>query len=84
MTAARIPGFTAEGSLGIFAQEYHHLLVPSGSDSIDIIPTLDFGPYVAPKPTRGCCCDHRCLCSRPCVSFECGGLGDGRCCCRAY
>jgi hypothetical protein len=77
MTAARIPGFTAEESLGIFAQEYH--LAQSRSDSIGIILTLAFGPYM--KPKGGCCKGN---CDRPCKAWPCSNeAGKPDCCCES-
>jgi hypothetical protein len=68
-----MPGFTAESSLGDFIQGYN--LTRRGSDSISIIPTLDFGH----RMEGGCC--HG-MCDTPCSSHPCS-LDPTYCCCDA-
>jgi hypothetical protein len=71
MTGARMPGFTAEASLGNFIQGYN--LTRSGSDSIRIVPTLDFGP----RMKAGCCGGW---CDPPCEAHHCH-VDPTTCCC---
>jgi hypothetical protein len=66
-----MPGFTAEASLGNFIQGYN--LMRSKSDSISIIPTLDFGHRM-----EGGCCGG--LCDAPCTAAPCGEKSQYCCC----
>jgi hypothetical protein len=69
-----MPGFTAESSFGNFIQGYN--LTRSKSDSISIIPTLDFGH----RMKAGCC--HG-WCDPPCVAELCEH-DPTRCCCSTF
>ena len=65
MTGARLPGFTAEESLGIFVQDYH--LARTARDSIGIIHAQATIGGSQMMPSRGCCCrEGVCGCERPC------------------
>ena len=72
MTGERMPGFTAELSLGIYIQGYS--FARTGIESSDIIPTQDTDTF---KPGRGCCGGW---CDSPCVARQCKDR-PGHCCC---
>jgi hypothetical protein len=80
---SRMPGFTAEDSIGIFAQDYH--LARNGNDIIGIIPTLDFGIYSTKccEGLGGCCCKGIvCGCPHPCSGWVEVVDGERVCKCR--
>jgi hypothetical protein len=80
MTGVRMPGLTAEKSLGTFIQDYNNL-TRTGTESSGIIPTLALGSARMGQESslmkQGCCSG---FCDSPCNAYPCADK-DNRCCC---